>query len=63
MADTTCSQSAHAGRTRGTAGEKAPLFTDTFLWSTKEVMPDQTRQSRLSGLFEHKAMHVELEEA
>ena len=47
----------------GTVGEKAALFTDTLLRSAKEVMPGQTRQCRISGLLEDKALHDEFEEA
>ena len=47
----------------GTVGEKAALFTDTLLRPAEEVMPGQIRQSRISGLLEDKAMHVEFEEA
>ena len=47
----------------GTVGEKAALFTDTLLRSAEGGMPGQVRQSRLSGLFEDKAMHAEFKEA
>ena len=43
----------------GTVGEKAALFADTLLRSAEEAMPSQIRPSRLSGLFEDKAMHAE----
>ena len=50
---------------RGTAGEKVARFTSTLLvlWSADGVTPGQIRQYRLSGLFEDKAIRVELEEA
>ena len=48
---------------RGTVGKKAAIFTDTLVRSAEEAMPGQIRQSRLSGLFEDKAMHAEFEEA
>ena len=47
----------------GSVGEKAALFTDTLLRSAEEVMPGQIRQSRISGLLEHEAMHDEFKEA
>ena len=46
-----------------TVGEKAALFTDTLPRSAEEVMPNQIRQSRLSGLLEDNIMHDEYEEA
>ena len=47
----------------GTVGEKAALFTDTFLRSAEEVIPGQIRQSRICGLLEDEAIHDEFEEA
>ena len=47
----------------GTVGDKASLFTDTLLQSAEEILPGQIRQSRVSGLFEDKAMRAEFEEA
>ena len=46
----------------GSVGEKAAFFTDTLLRSAEEVMPGQIRQSRISGLFEDKAMHAEFKD-
>ena len=47
----------------GTVREKAALFTDTLLRFAEEVMPGQTRQSRISGLLEDETTHDEFEEA
>ena len=47
----------------GSVGEKAALFTDTFLRSAGEVMSGQIRQFRQSGLLKDEAMHDEFEEA
>ena len=48
---------------RGTVGEEAALLTDLLLRSAEEVTPGQILQSRISRMFEDKAMYAEFQEA
>ena len=49
-ADTTCSQSTHADRTRCQSAKKRP-FSPTHFYGPQKIMPGQTRQSCLFRLF------------